>query len=187
VGKLKGTGSLEGRTSAWLPAAGVTAANYFEHARDCFRARGKAFIVAVEDGNVQGLEYRYSARQWGAWLAFFKARKIPHFLMLRRNWYDVPTEWPHEFSADATAQDDHEAGAAFEREMLRQIDREKASLARRVDREAGAAAAKARMRGDQRKQPTPSEHIEPLTEIDPPWKTDMSSATHLLETDLLRQ
>jgi hypothetical protein len=143
--------------------------------------------VAVDDGECQGVKYSYSAKQWGAWLTFFKARKIPHVFMLRRDWYQVPTEWPHEFCVEATVQGDHEAGAAFEREMLRQRHREKASLARRVDREAGAAAAKARMRGDPRKQPTPNEHIDPLTEIDPPWKTDTRPASHLLETDLLRQ
>jgi hypothetical protein len=184
MGKFTGTQASSAGTS-WQPVSGVTAENYYDRARDCFRARGSAFLVAIDNGECQGVKYSYSAKQWGAWLAFFKARKIPYVFMLRRDWYQVPTEWPHEFCVEATVLDDHNAGSAFERELLRLRSDEKAALAQKGDKVAFATAAKTRMRGDARKVATPPNHLDVAPEIDAPWKSDMRPASHLLETGLI--
>lgn len=166
----------------------VTGENYGQLGSDFIAVNGgTGFIVALRDGQAQGVEYMQTLRQWGAWYAYFVRIKHKAFAMLKREYYTVPAEWPHLFDATATFLQDVDVGAEFERRYRAKLARESDRYAASVNKVAIASAGKARMRSDPRKQPTPPEHLEVAPEIDPPWKTDMRPATHLLETDILAE
>ncbi|HLO79193.1 MAG TPA: hypothetical protein VK196_22270 [Magnetospirillum sp.] len=86
------------------------------------------FVLGLAEGELQGVPIPQTPRQWGAWRAYFKERRIPTAFMdakakltaenkLTKNphCWTVPTEWPHEFDPEATVQGDHEAGNWFMR------------------------------------------------------------------------
>jgi hypothetical protein len=86
------------------------------------------FVIGLEEGELQGVSIPQAPRQWGAWRAYFKKRGIKTTFMdakvlataanklgVNPHCWTVPTEWPHMFDADATVQEDHEAGNLFMR------------------------------------------------------------------------
>lgn len=86
------------------------------------------FVLGLEEGELQGVRFGQSPRQWGAWRAYFKERGIKTTFMdakalataanklgVNPHCWTVPTEWPHEFDSEATVQGDHEAGNWFMR------------------------------------------------------------------------
>lgn len=163
-------------SSEWNLVSGVTPENYYAACKSCFAARGTAFLVALGNGKHEGVEYSYSAKQWGAWLAFFKRTGIKTAFMLMRDWYQVPTEWPHQFTSDSTVQQDHDAGSEFERRLLSERAAEKEKYARTAAGIARVAAAMTRLRNfDSKKEPTPPDHLV-APEIKPPWHTEESWA-----------
>lgn len=101
---------------------GVTADNYREVGSAFIAAYGGA-VISLKAGKEQGVAYDAVPRQWGAWRAYFKARKIgTAFMDIRaksEKCWTVPALWPHEFDGDAHVQDDHEAGDRFIRQMAR--------------------------------------------------------------------
>lgn len=145
--------------------SGIGPDNYTAFAKECLALRGTAFLVALNNGKWAGADFHYTAKQWGAWLAFFERAKIPHAFMKQRAdeqlFYQVPTEWPHEFTTDATVLGDHAAGAEFEQALLDRRAREKAEWARRAanveQRAAQAISAKALMR--EWRPRTPTDHL----------------------------
>lgn len=181
---LSSKGSAPNISAPWSLASGVNQENYCAFARECFRAKGAAFLIALANGKSQGVEYHYSAKQWGAWLAFFKRAKIKHSLMLHREWYQVPTEWPHEFTADSTVQQDFELGEEFERRWLVDRASERAAYARGAERAAQAVAAKARMRKwSGATVATPEEHLKaPAPE--PSWRAGGSEEFKQMVKDI---
>jgi len=105
----------------------VNASNFLKLAQ-AYVAQNGGFLLAMRDGENQGVEFTATQRQWGAWRAYFKARGI------KTGWMDaiaqtsvleaarktricltVPSAWPHEFDREATVQGDHEAADAFMR------------------------------------------------------------------------
>ncbi len=91
--------------------------------------------MALADGKSGTMDYHANPRQFGAWRAYFKARRIPTHFMDRQGQagkpWTVPAEWPHEFDADASVQADHEAGERFMRNY-RPENKVYASEARRM-------------------------------------------------------
>jgi hypothetical protein len=98
-------------------ASNVTRENYTSKASDFVKVAGEGFIIALREGKVQNLDYDATPKQWGAWRAYFVARKINTAFMDKQGNdgkpYTVPAEWPHLFDADATVQDDYAAGEYF--------------------------------------------------------------------------
>lgn len=150
--------------------AGITAENYYAQAKTCLAARGTGFLIALADGETQGVKYRYSAKQWGAWVMFFSRIGLKHGFMAKRDWYQVPTEWPHEFTLDATVQGDHAIGAEFERRFLARRAADEEAYARTDERKLRIAGMARRLRDFSKKgEPTPAEHLA-APEIIPPWR-----------------
>lgn len=102
------------------------------------------FVLGLEEGELQGVKFGQSPRQWGAWRMYFKERGIPTAFMDARakataankqsanpHCWTVPTEWPHEFDSEATVQGDHQAGNWFMRNW-REPDPVLASAAQRA-------------------------------------------------------
>lgn len=105
----------------------VTADNWQAVAGAFIGAYG-GFVLGLEEGECQGVAFGQSPRQWGAWRAYFKKRGIKTTFMdakakataenkqtVNPHCWTVPAEWPHLFDADATVQEDHEAGNLFMR------------------------------------------------------------------------
>ena len=106
---------------------GVTRENWPLIARQFIGANG-GFVLGLEAGEVQGVPIPQTPRQWGAWRAYFKKKGIPTTFMdakakataenrtsVNPHCWTVPAEWPHMFDAEATVQEDHEAGNWFMR------------------------------------------------------------------------
>jgi hypothetical protein len=96
----------------------VTPANYQELGKSFGHENGFA-MIALADGKEQGVEWAATPRQWGAWHAYFRQRKIPTQFMMQRGQagkpWTIPAEWPHLFDADATVAGDHQAADLFMR------------------------------------------------------------------------
>lgn len=105
----------------------ITPEAYTKLAGQHIRERG-GFVLGLEEGECQGVKIPFTPRQWGAWRAYFKERGInttfmdskalataANKLTVNPHCWTVPTEWPHEFDAEATVQGDHEAGNWFMR------------------------------------------------------------------------
>lgn len=105
----------------------VTADNWQAVAGAFIGAYG-GVVLGLEAGECQGVAFGQSPRQWGAWRAYFKKRGIKTTFMdakakataeskatVNPHCWTVPAEWPHMFDADATVQEDHEAGNLFMR------------------------------------------------------------------------
>lgn len=105
----------------------MTPENYLKTGAAWIKERG-GVVLGLEAGQCQGVEFGQSPRQWGAWRNYFKERGIKTTFMdakllatvqnrqtVNPHCYTVPTEWPHEFDAEATVQGDHEAGNWFMR------------------------------------------------------------------------
>jgi hypothetical protein len=104
----------------------VTSDNYLDIAKAFLSTYGGA-VVAIKDGKMTAYEYSASPKQWGAWRAYFKARKLSVAFMDERGrdgkCITVPALWPHEFDADASVQDDYRAGEWFVSAMERHTAR----------------------------------------------------------------
>jgi hypothetical protein len=81
---------------------------------------GKGFFLTLKPRWVHGELQRSSIRQWGAWRAWFKSKKISTVWMDavakgagKHGGFSVPAEWPHMFDMQATLVGDHIAGNAF--------------------------------------------------------------------------
>jgi hypothetical protein len=76
-------------------------------------------IIALADGQSQGVEWTANPRQWGAWRAYLSKRKISIKFMDARGkegkCWTVPAAWPHDFDGDATLQEDQQAADWFMR------------------------------------------------------------------------
>lgn len=105
----------------------VDAETYSKTGGAWIKERG-GFVLGLQEGECQGVKIPFTPRQWGAWRAYFKERGIKttfmdakalataaNTLTTNPNCWTVPTEWPHEFDAEATVQGDHEAGNWFMR------------------------------------------------------------------------
>lgn len=105
----------------------IDAASYCKLTKAMIAERG-GFVLGLAEGELQGVIIPQTPRQWGAWRAYFRERGIPCSFMdakakataenrLGKNphCWTVPTEWPHEFDAEATVQGDHYAGNLFMR------------------------------------------------------------------------
>jgi hypothetical protein len=122
----------------------VTAENYQEVGSAFIGAYGGA-IIALADGELQGVQWTANPRQWGAWRAYLAARKIKIKFMDARgkegkSW-TVPAAWPHEFDSEATVQGDQEAANWF----MTNYRPERLDLAAAAKRAATVAAMKAKM------------------------------------------
>lgn len=131
----------------------VTADNYPEIGKAFIAVHGGA-VIALEDAKTQDVECPACPRQWGAWRAYFKARKIKTGFMDQRGregkMWTVPAAWPHEFDGDATVQSDMEAATRF----MRNYRPERIDMADLAHRQATIAAWRSRMprEGDAAKQ-----------------------------------
>lgn len=105
----------------------INAETYLTMGGAWINAKG-GFVMGLEEGELQGVKFGQSPRQWGAWRAYFKERGIKTTFMdskalataanklaVNPHCWTVPTEWPHEFDSEATVQGDHEAGNWFMR------------------------------------------------------------------------
>jgi hypothetical protein len=171
------TSTISGRIDEGNP---ITAENYLAYAK----AFGRTFLVALANGKYQGVEYSYSAKQWGAWLAFFKRIGLKHGFMDRREFWQVPAEWPHEFDPLSSIQGDYEAGQAFERRWLAERSQEKFDYAVSAERRVAAAANGMRTMRAKWRERTPQSHL--AAPRSPP--RDLGEfPERLLETELMRQ
>lgn len=96
-------------------ARDVTAETYAVKAKAFILANDNVgFVIAIQD---TAKADAITARQWGAWLSYFKRLGIKGYpaLMERLGYFTVPAEWPHLFDADATVQSDNAAADGFER------------------------------------------------------------------------
>lgn len=106
---------------------GVTRDNWALIARQFIGVNG-GYVLGLEAGECQGTPFEQAPRQWGAWRAYFKKKGIPTTFMdakakataenkqsVNPHCWTVPAEWPHMFDAEATVQEDHEAGNLFMR------------------------------------------------------------------------
>lgn len=103
----------------------VTKDNYREKGGNFIRNRGNTgFLIATKPGALQGVSFWPTARQYGAWLDYFKTKGIPTGFMEQRCAagypYTVPAEWPAEFDGDRTVADDQRAANDFEDKFLRE-------------------------------------------------------------------
>lgn len=146
---------------------------------------GEGFVIALKDGSIQGFEYKQALRQWGAWLAYFKRMHHKIQLMSQREFYTVPAEWPHLFDVSATVQLDHATGEHFGKNHIVQEAKWRRQDESIAQKQAAVLAGRMRMRDWGKKKPTPEEHLV-APEIDPPWKTNMGSAAHLLDTEFVQ-
>lgn len=138
----------------------VTAENWQQVGSAFIGAFGGA-IVALADGKSMDLEWKANPRQWGAWRAYMAKRKISTKFMDARGkegkCWTVPAGWPHEFDADATVQDDHDAANWF----MRNYRPERLDLASAAKRAATVAAHKSEM---------PKPHVYPTYRPEPEEK-----------------
>jgi len=128
----------------------VNASNFLKLAKTYVEKSG-GFLIAMRDGENQGVEFKATQRQWGAWRAYFKTRG------LKTGWMDaiaqtsmteaarktricmtVPSEWPHEFDREAGYDDDMIAAESF----LRNFRAERPHLADAARRATTIAAYK---------------------------------------------
>lgn len=169
MAKFKGSNSSDTSEASPLSlVSGVMAENYRDLGRSFMGSRGgSGFVIATENGKWQGVAYSQTLRQWGAWLAFFRSRKIPHSAMLNREFYTVPAEWPHEFTTDATVQEDHRLGDAFQKKWLNDRANEHEKYGTAAQRLATITAFKAQVPRETRKRRTLEDHLV-APEIDPP-------------------
>ena len=111
--------------------------------RETYQKLGKQFIASndnigfviarrrVTKGDTQ---YPPTLQQWGAWRSYFQGKGISTRFMETRDYYTVPTEWPHQFDADAPVSADYAIGDEFysrhhrERARLKDAAAQKAPL-----------------------------------------------------------
>lgn len=91
------------------PLKGITAENYYPLAKAFIGAQGHGFVI-VRDLEWATHEFAHSPREWGAWMAYFAAKKLPRLTIERKGIGTVPAQWPHIFDADwKAAADTHGA------------------------------------------------------------------------------
>lgn len=125
--KPEGAGKSTKRT--WSPSLvkDVTKENWAILAGGFMSDRGGVgFPLALARVRNKTGEYDATARQWGAWFFYLKAKGIPVWRYMRSRSMEVdgtsgepsavwtaPAEWPHLFDMDATVGDDNEAADKF--------------------------------------------------------------------------
>ncbi|WP_162918503.1 hypothetical protein [Taklimakanibacter deserti] len=107
---------------------------------EAFWSMGKAFMLAAGGGFViirdlawATHEFPHTPREWGAWMAYFRAKGIRTVTFEQKGKGTVPAQWPHLFDANWQEKfDQHSA------------DRYMAELARETRNASGALDAAAR-------------------------------------------
>lgn len=105
------------------PLKGITAENYSELGKAFIGAHGHGFVI-IRDKAWATHDYPHTPREWGAWMAYFKSRRIPTLVFDQKGKGTVPARWPHEFDAtwreevDERSADVYEADVAQETQSL---------------------------------------------------------------------
>lgn len=140
-------------------AQNVTAENYLAKSKAFLAVNGDGFLIGLRNGICQGVHFSSTPKQWGAWRAYFIARKIGVRFMDRRGktgeCYTVPAEWPHLFDASSTVQEDYEIGEAF----MANYRPENSHYADAATRRAVVAGLRSRFPRPDKRQATPNKHL----------------------------
>lgn len=130
---LSATGKGKKLDAASLrPVPGITMTNYARWAKDFIQAQGHGEMIACRDTKFpkHDMTVKQNLRQWGAWRSFLKRLGLTKTVkfMDRVGCYMVPTEWPHQFSADADSSADFVAGMAFEDWYFQKLEKTAVSV-----------------------------------------------------------
>jgi hypothetical protein len=140
--------------------SGVTKENYVVKCHAFMKWNGNVgFLIALKDGSNQGIGYRLSPEQWGAWRMYFTDRGISVKFMdvqgKAGKCFTVPAEWPHKFDSDAMIQRDHEVGNWF----MNNYRAENVEYADAASRLSTVAAARSRFPRPPKAEKTPKSHL----------------------------
>ena len=101
------------------PMRGVSAESYPGMSLAFIRAAGRGFVI-VGDALQATPSMPLTIREWGAWMAYFLAKRIPHAYVKSKGLASVPARWPHLFDADWRPGNDEHAADIFESKAARQ-------------------------------------------------------------------
>lgn len=91
------------------PVSGVTDETFWTLAKSFFAAAGTGFVL-IRDAAWATTEFPHTPREWGAWLAYFDSKGIPHRVIDHLGKGTVPAQFPHLFDANWEKKyDDHAA------------------------------------------------------------------------------
>jgi hypothetical protein len=99
----------------------ITDQNYTENAMAFSELKESFHVIALEDGNKQGVEWGGDKKAWGAWRSYWKRigyRGMVSFMDKNVGTSNfcltVPSRWPYEFDPEgSTFERDQQAGNAF--------------------------------------------------------------------------
>jgi hypothetical protein len=87
-------------TTGPQPFKDVTAENYHRRARE-FMGMRKPFLAAREKVYYKTDSFPATPKEWAAWLAYWHRLGVRTKFSERLGYSIVPTQWPHEFDANA--------------------------------------------------------------------------------------
>ncbi len=123
--------------------SGVTPENWGHLASSFITLNGGRGFVIVRDRIKATSEHPICLRNFGAWMGYFRARRIPCAAIENIGRATVPCAWPHEFDADWGVGNDDQAGDMFESSWRRRNDAWKAQTAEGKAKAAEEAKAQA--------------------------------------------
>lgn len=106
-----------------MPAkvSGVTPENWGHLAASFITLNGGKGAVIVRDSWKASTQHPITLKQWGAWMNYFRMRRIPYLAVENIGRATVPTAWPHEFDGDWGAGNDEQSGDMFETTWHRRV------------------------------------------------------------------
>lgn len=95
------------------PIRGINAENYFAMGKAFIGAQEKGFVI-IRDQAWATHEFGHTPREWGAWMSYFRSRRIKAVVFEKQGKGTVPARWPHLFDADWHPDNDEQAADMFE-------------------------------------------------------------------------
>lgn len=101
------------------PVTGLTLATFWTAAKVFAMAAGKGFVL-IRDKAWATSEFPHTPREWGAWMAYFRARRLHTMVFERQGKATVPAQWPHLFDATWRKEVDDLAADRYMAELARE-------------------------------------------------------------------
>lgn len=97
---------------------GVNRSNYYSLARAFHDEAGTGFVL-IRDEQWATTIKPATIDEWGAWMAYFRMRKIPTSIFQAQGRGTVPARWPHLFDADWRKEFDDMSAVIYRKELAK--------------------------------------------------------------------